>query len=194
MRPAAGGSRGGRAGRLSRVGTVEIARTGELAGDALDSLRLLNEAAHGHPFVEDWTNAVGGTHFFIRVDGMPVSHAAVVERRLHASGHAMLAGYVEAVATLPAHQSRGLGSQIMASVTEFVRERYDLGGLCTGRTAFYEAFGWRRWRGPTFVRIGGGRERTPEEDGNVLVLVTDRTPAIDFDGPIDCEWRPGDVW
>ena len=39
-----------------------------------------------------------------------------------------------------------------------------------------------------------GDERTPEEDGFVLVRLTPTSPDLDLSAPISCEWRPGDVW
>jgi aminoglycoside 2'-N-acetyltransferase I len=82
----------------------------------------------------------------------------------------------------------------MTAVNDHIRAVYELGALGTGSPAFYERLGWLRWRGPTFVHTDRGLERTPEEDGGVLVLPTPTSPAIDLDAPISCDWRPGDVW
>lgn len=82
----------------------------------------------------------------------------------------------------------------MRHVGELIRERYVLGALSTGAHAFYEAFAWERWRGPTFVDSPRGRERTPEDDGTIMILQTRRSPRLDLDGDIACDWRPGDVW
>ena len=82
----------------------------------------------------------------------------------------------------------------MRKVAEVIAEGYELGALGTGVQPFYEALGWERWRGPTYVRTDRGRERTPDEDGGILVLRTPLTPALDLDAPISCEWRIGDVW
>jgi aminoglycoside 2'-N-acetyltransferase I len=37
-------------------------------------------------------------------------------------------------------------------------------------------------------------ERTPEEDGGILILRTPMTPPLDLTAALSCEWRPGDVW
>jgi len=36
--------------------------------------------------------------------------------------------------------------------------------------------------------------RTPDEDGGILILRTLRTPSLDLDDSIVCDWRSGDVW
>jgi aminoglycoside 2'-N-acetyltransferase I len=45
------------------------------------------------------------------------------------------------------------------------------------------------------VRAPNGEQRTPDEDGYVMILRTASTPAdLDLEAPISCDWRPGDVW
>jgi aminoglycoside 2'-N-acetyltransferase I len=143
----------------------------------------------------DWQHAVGGQHFIAEVDGAIGSHASVVERELHVGGHPVRTGYVEAVATSPKLQGRGLGSAVMEAVNAHIVADYELGALGTGAHAFYERLGWQTWRGPTFVRTDGGQRRTPDEDGDILVLPTPTSPTpLDLDAPLSCDWRPGDVW
>jgi aminoglycoside 2'-N-acetyltransferase I len=129
------------------------------------------------------------------VERQIVAHAAVVERELHVGERPLRTGYVEAVATAPALQGRGYGTLVMRAVNEVIAERYELGALGTGSHGFYERLGWQTWRGPSFVRLPDGRvERTPDEDGFILVLTTPASPRLDLASPIGCEWRPGDVW
>ena len=71
---------------------------------------------------------------------------------------------------------------------------YELGALGTGRHHFYERLGWETWRGQAFVRGPGGPERTPEDEGYILVLRTPRRRRSSSTDDISCEWRPGDVW
>jgi aminoglycoside 2'-N-acetyltransferase I len=130
----------------------------------------------------------------LELDGEIVAHASVVERELHVDGRPLRTGYVEAVATAPERQGRGLGSLVMDDVTAYVRERFELGALGTGRVSFYERLGWLAWKGPTSVRKADGPLRTPEDDGYVLVLPTPTSPLLDLTAPISCDWRPGDVW
>ena len=177
---------------------VREVTTDALSRAELGALRGLFDAAWAddpEAFTdEDWEHAVGGLHFVVEDGGSIVAHASVVERELHVDGRPVATGYVEAVATLPAHQRRGHGSAVMRAVGAHIDRRLRLGALGTGLAAFYERLGWVVWRGPTFVRTDGGLVRTAEEDGQVLVRLTPATPDIDLSAPISCEWRPGDVW
>ena len=163
------------------------------------AIRVLLERAFGSDeeerFTEaDWDHAVGGVHFVLDVAGEIVSHASVVERELHVGGRPLRTGYVEAVATAPDRQGAGYGSLVMADVTAWIRDRFELGGLGTGRHAFYQRLGWLTWIGPSSVRMGDGEQPTPEDDGYILVLPTPSSPPLDLTAPISCDWRPGDVW
>ena len=82
----------------------------------------------------------------------------------------------------------------MGDVTAWIRERFELGALGTGRHGFYQRLGWLTWTGPSFVRTPDGPQRTPEDDGYILVLPTPSSPPIDLAASISCDWRPGDVW
>lgn len=121
-------------------------------------------------------------------------HASVVERRLETEGRRLRTGYIEAVATRPDRQRRGLATRVIQTLTDYVRAEFELGALCTGENDFYARFGWETWHGPTFVRTEDGLVRTAHEDGNVMILRTALSPAIDPAASISCEWRPGDVW
>ena len=174
-----------------------------LASDALSSgdiaaLRELFEAAwSGEPegfTAQDWEHAVGGVHFILYEEERVIAHASVVPRELHADGHALRTGYVEAVATSPPHQRRGHGSALLREVTDYIDGAFELGALDTGSPGYYRRLGWVVWEGPTFVRTNAGPVRTEEEDGSVLVRLTPRSPKLDLRGPISCDWRPGDAW
>ena len=177
--------------------------TGDLTAAEIAAIRGLLWAAFeadesyesAEPFSEDdWQHGLGGTHFVLDLDGEIVAHASVVERELHVDGRPLRTGYVEAVATAPDRQGRGLGSIVMADASAYIRERFELGALGTGRHSFYERLGWLRWKGPTAVRTPRGTRPTPDEDGDILVLPTPSSPRLDLTAPISCEWRPGDVW
>ena len=172
-----------------------VATTGELGAALLDEVhRLVLAAFEGDFGDEDWAHALGGTHVVVSEDGVPVAHAAVVPRTLYAGGQALRTGYLEAVATAPAHQGRGLGSRAVSAASEVVRASYDMGALSTGRPAFYERLGWERWRGRTFVRDGGTLTRTADEDDGVLVLRYCATAGLDRTLDLACEARRGDDW
>jgi aminoglycoside 2'-N-acetyltransferase I len=82
----------------------------------------------------------------------------------------------------------------MREVNAIIRDRFELGALGTGSHHFYERLGWLTWQGPTYVRTSDGLERTPDEDGGILILETPASPPLDIRAPLSCGWRPGDVW
>ncbi len=179
--------------RVRRLATIELTAT-EIA-----AIRSIMDDAFGPDEDErftddDWDHALGGVHFVLDVDGVIVTHAAVVERSLWIADRPLRTGYVEAVATAPARQGAGHGTQVMTDVTAWIRERFELGCLGTGRHAFYERLGWRTWLGPSAVRTAEGPRPTPDDDGYLMVLATPSSPPLDLTVPISCEWRPGDVW
>jgi aminoglycoside 2'-N-acetyltransferase I len=171
--------------------------TNELARSDLEQMRRLFEVAWPDEAYTDadWDNLLGGVHFVVELDGSLASHAAVVARELRTGGHVLRTGYVEAVATWPELQRRGLATRAMRAAGALIVAEYQLGGLDTGSQGFYERLGWERWRGPTSVRTSEGEVRTPDEDGYVMVLRTPASPTdLDLDALISCEWREGDVW
>jgi aminoglycoside 2'-N-acetyltransferase I len=176
-------------------GPSEHARpTRDLTPAFLASLKRMLEECYGEPLAEDWEHALGGVHFYIEEDGEPVAHASVVERRLETGDQQFRTGYIEAVATRPDRQRRGLGSRVVQAATAHVLEEYELGGLSTGQNDLFARFGWETWRGPTFVRTDSGLERTAAEDGGVMILRAGPSAGVDLDGAVSCEWRSGDVW
>jgi aminoglycoside 2'-N-acetyltransferase I len=180
------------------VAVVRGVPSGELRPREVAVLRQLFDAAWAddeEPFTDqDWDHAVGGIHFLVEEDGEIRAHASVVGRELHAGEHRLAAGYVEAVATWPAHKRRGYGTAVMREVGAHIDRTFPLGALDTGRPGFYERLGWVVWEGPTFVRTETGLIRTAEDDGAVLVRLTPTSPDLDLSAPISCDWRPGDVW
>lgn len=168
---------------------AEVARLHELMRDAFAG------DEHGGFTDEDWQHALGGTHFLLESDGEIVCHASVVTRELHVAGVPLKTAYVEAVATEPRMQGQGLGTQVMRAVGDFIDAGdWQIAALGTGSQAFYERLGWRIWGGPAFVRTAEGDQPTPDEDGYIMVRLTPRSPALSWEAPISCEWRPGDVW
>ncbi|MEO7664145.1 MAG: GNAT family N-acetyltransferase [Candidatus Limnocylindrales bacterium] len=173
--------------------------TAALTAGERDEIRSIMDAAfagdeHGGFSDDDWEHALGGIHVILDLDGTVVTHAAVVEREIHIGARACRAGYVEAVATLPARDGQGYGSRVMGAVNDHIAAGYELGVLGTGRHRFYERLGWQVWAGPAFVRRPAGLVRTPDEEGFLLVLPTSASPPFDGTEAISCEWRPGDVW
>jgi aminoglycoside 2'-N-acetyltransferase I len=179
---------------------LDTGSTDTLSAAFLRDLRTLLDAAFDGDFSDDdWAHTIGGVHVWIARDSGSgselISHGSVVPRTMTCDGHALRVGYVEAVATVADRRREGHGSAVMARLNEVIGERYDLGVLSTGTPEFYETIGWERWRGPTFVDTpDAGRQRTADDDGGVMILRTPRSPRVDLDGAIVCDWRPGDVW
>lgn len=175
--------------------TVHDAPTAALTPALTAEIRALLAAAFAGDFsAADWDHALGGVHVWVSGPDGVVSHGSVVERTLVCDGQALRVGYVEAVATAAPHRRRGHGAAVMRRIGDHIRARHPLGALSTGTVAFYAPLGWELWRGPTYVDGPGGRERTPDDDGDVMILRTAATPALDLGGAIVCDWRPGDVW
>jgi aminoglycoside 2'-N-acetyltransferase I len=170
-------------------------RSGLLAASQLRDFRTLLDGAFDGDFSDDdWAHALGGTHVWVDGPDGAVSHGALVERTLVCSGHVVRVGYVEAIATAPTHRRRGHASDVLRHINGLIREQYALGALSTGTPEFYERLGWERWRGPTFANGPHGLERTPDDDGGIMILRTPRTPHLNLDGDIAADWRAGDVW
>ena len=119
-----------------------------------------------------------------------VGHACWTGRWLQPEGLPPLhTAYVDAVATEPAHQGRGIGAAVMH---RFAREAtgYQLQALSSTQEAgFYERLGWERWRGPLAVRTAQGLQPTP--DDTVLIRRTVTTPALDLTTRLIADDRGG---
>ncbi|MEA2505501.1 MAG: aminoglycoside 2-N-acetyltransferase [Actinomycetota bacterium] len=154
------------------------------------------DATGGGLTEEDWKHTLGGMHVFAcdQSGGTVVSHAAVIARVLIAEGRPIRTGYVEAVATSPRHRHRGYASTVMREAASLIHAGYELGALATGLPDFYMSLGWELWRGPTWAGSPAGPRRTPDEDGAVMVLRTVASAHLDTTGPLEGDWRPGDVW
>ncbi len=179
---------------------IRQARTDELSELDIAAVRALLDLAFGDDpeegfTEEDWQHALGGLHFVAEMEGRIVGHASVVPRTLWVGDRPIRTGYVEAVATEPTAQGRGIGTALMRAAGAHIEDVYELGALGTGAHRFYERLGWRAWQGPSFVRAPDEIRRTPDEDGYILVLDTPSTPQpLDLGSPIACDWRSGDVW
>ena len=173
--------------------TLEVTRA--LFPASCTELRALLDRAFAGAFSDDdWAHALGGWHVLARRDGAVVAHAAVVPRVLRVGGRPLPVGYVEAVATDPAHQRTGLGTAVVREVGALVAEHFAMGALSTGAHGFYARLGWERWRGPTFVRRDGEDVPTPDEDDGVMVLRVARSADVDLAQPLSCDARTGDDW
>lgn len=171
-----------------------VCHTAELTPEELAAARGLLDGAFAGDFGDDdWEHGLGGTHALV-VDGDDVvAHGSLVMRRLLHHGRALRTGYVEGVAVRPDSRRAGHASSVMVAL-EALAPAYDLLALSSTDEGipFYESRGWQRWRGPTSVLAPTGIQATPDDDDGVYVLPG--PAAVDLDGPLTCDWRPGDVW
>lgn len=179
--------------------TLRTVTSPELRPEEREALRALFAAAWARKeesfSSQDWEHTFGGTHFLLEDADRILTHASVVPRHLVSGGVVLPTGYVESVATWPQDQGHGYATRVMTEVAAHIDDRYRLGALDTGSPAFYERLGWVLWRGPTSVASPSGEiTPTPYEDGAVMVRHTPATPTLDLDGPLTCDWRPGDAW
>lgn len=181
-------------GWLNRIVDHGVYVERDPSAERLAAYRRLLWAAFDDFSETDFANAVGGTHVVIDIDDVVVAHAAVVARSIEVAGRDIATGYVEAVATDPRWQGRGLGTAVMRRVDAVLRNGFAMGALSTGRHAFYERLGWERWQGPTYVRGPDGPLRTPDEDDGIMVLRFGTSESLDLTAPISCKTRPGDDW
>lgn len=125
--------------------------------------------------------------FYLPADGLHVlasdaeqlvGHAGVMTRWLQPKTRRLLrTAYVDAVATPPEHQGRGIGSALMQYLATAVTD-CEIGCLETDDPGFYRRLAWEEWRGP----LGGRSEQrlipTPDQKG-IMILRMPATPRLD---------------
>ncbi len=175
---------------------LRLAHTADLSPRDLSAVRALLDDAFVGPdacTAEDHEHALGGLHALLWEGSELVGHGSVVMRRLLHGGQALRTGYVEAVAVRTDRRRRRHGDAVMGALERVVRGGYALGALSatSDAAAFYTARGWQVWAGTTSVLTPDGRQRTPDDDGGVLVLPV--TARLALAGDLACGWRNGDV-
>jgi aminoglycoside 2'-N-acetyltransferase I len=89
-----------------------------------------------------------GLHVLAYADQRLVSHAVVTTRWLQPENLPLLkTAYVDAVATHPLYQGRGVGSALMRHLASAIAE-YEIACLETERVSFFSRLGWEEWQGP----------------------------------------------
>jgi aminoglycoside 2'-N-acetyltransferase I len=172
---------------------LELVPSGRLTGSRHAALLALCSAAYEEDFAPSLRDIGPATHLLGYLGDTLVTHAAWVERALCGGGCGTLwSAYIEAVATDPAHQGNGYGTAVMREIVRHLGA-YDLAALSPSDEGFYARLGWETWRGPLSYRHGSRVVPTPEEQ--VMVFRLNRTPAaLSLDAPLECDWRPGEVW
>lgn len=133
----------------------------------------------------------GGRHYIAYERDTLVGHAMVTTRWLHVGGQRLKTAYVDAVATHPAHQGRGIGSAVMRRLASGLAG-FDIGCLETDRPGFYERLGWESWRGPLAGLKGSEVIPTPDQQG-ILILRLPPSRDVDVDAHLTIEWD-GRIW
>lgn len=171
---------------------LSVIPTGRLAPETRDVIVAMCTRAFDQDFGNLFDFVTDSLHVLAYAEGALIGHACWATRRLQPEGRTALhAAYVDAVATDPAYQGRGVGSAVIRRVIGEIRP-YDLGGLSTRRVSFYARLGWERWRGPTAMRTDDGLVPTP--DDTVMVLRTPTTPALDTATLLIADYRAGQAW
>jgi aminoglycoside 2'-N-acetyltransferase I len=148
-----------------------------------------------HDFATLFAFVTDSRHVLASEGDTLVGHACWEVRRIQPKGLSPLrTAYVDAVATEPARQGRGIGSAVMR---RFAAEAADcqLHALATDSApGFYERLGWERWRGPLAARTPRGLEPTPVDGDIVLIHGTPTTPALDLTARLIAHDRPHHPW
>jgi aminoglycoside 2'-N-acetyltransferase I len=157
---------------------------------------LLDLAFDGRFDDHDWDHCLGGLHLIITDAGVPVAHAAVVQRRFLHEERSWRGGYVEGVAVHPQQRGRGLAAAVLTETERLINAGYQLGALSAsddGR-GLYLARGWFPWQGQTAVLAPTGLTRTPGDDDSTLVRPVPGGARLTLTGTLACDWRDGDLW
>jgi aminoglycoside 2'-N-acetyltransferase I len=174
---------------------VRMMASDDLSDVMRSQLRAMLWQAFPDDFTEhDWEHGLGGVHVVACDGDRPVGHASVIGRTLYIGDESYLGGYLEAVAVDPAIRGRGIGVSVVQAANEVIAQQYPVAALSTHLHGFYEALGWRRWRGPTYVVAGEVWRRTEDEDAGVMVLYPPGSPVVDLTAPIAVHERSGDDW
>jgi len=176
--------------------TVIAAHTEELDDATRASIIRVCVEAHQE---EDFKNLFsyipsGGWHFLAYHDDELASHAVVTTRWLQPEDQPFLkTAYIDAVATLPAYQGLGYGSDLMRQLASEIDKEYEIACLETEWEAFYERLGWEVWRGPLAGRSEAGLIPTPNQTG-IMILRLSQTPALDLDKGLTIECQAERIW
>jgi aminoglycoside 2'-N-acetyltransferase I len=133
-----------------------------------------------------------GIHVLAYREQELVGHGVVTTRWLQPEGLPVLrTAYVDAVATLPAYQGRGIGSTVMRYLAQLLAD-FEIACLETDRVSFYAQVGWEVWRGPLAGRRAAELLPTPDQKG-IMILRLARTPPLDLDSLLVIEYA-GRIW
>jgi aminoglycoside 2'-N-acetyltransferase I len=175
---------------------IETRRTSELDGTARAEVVRLCIDAHREPDFEHLFSYLPpeGLHVLARSGDKLVGHAVITNRWLQPEDLPLLrTAYVDAVATSPAAQGRGVGTAVMRHLAEAVGDEFEIACLETESVSFYERLGWEEWRGPLAGRSDEGLIPTPDQKG-IMILRLPGTPELDLNLLLTIESHPARIW
>ena len=181
---------------MTEATEVRFFKTEELAADTRDAIINLCVLAHQEDDFKNLFSYVpsGGLHFLAFQGEQLVSHALVTTRWLQPEGQPLLkTAYIDAVATLPAHQGQGYGSALMRHLASTIDGEYVIACLETERIEFYKRLGWELWRGSLAGRSEQGLIPTPEQNG-IMILRLSQTPSLNLDSILTIECQDERIW
>ncbi|HWL91010.1 MAG TPA: GNAT family N-acetyltransferase [Actinomycetota bacterium] len=175
---------------------IDTRRTSELDETIRADVVRLCIDAHQQPDFENLFSYLPpeGLHVLARNKDKLVGHAVVTNRWLQPEGLPLLrTAYVDAVATSPAAQQRGVGTAVMRRLAEAVGDDFEIACLETESVSFYERLGWEEWRGPLAGRSDEGLIPTPDQKG-IMILRLPGTPELDLNLLLTIESHPARIW
>ncbi len=182
-------------GSGDEIPTLSSIRTSDVDEVLRSQIVRLCVAAHQEP---DFVNLFSylpadGLHVLATATGRLVGHAVVTTRWLQPGTSPLLrTAYVDAVATSPRHQGRGIGSAVVRYLATVIAD-YEIACLETDRQRFYRNLGWEEWRGPLGGRSRHGLIPTPDQTG-IMILRLPATPRLDLDAPLTIEANQWRIW
>lgn len=142
----------------------------------------------GEAYEEDFSELMAGygesAVHVIGFEGETIaSHGLWVPCRVRAGERDLRAASVEALATRPSHQGRGLGGAVLRRIVDEAAGRgFELCLLWAFDVGWYERRGWELWRGP--VAELGEEGLVPLTGDDVMIHRLPRTPALDLGAPL----------
>ena len=104
-------------------------------------------------------------HFFLDVDGEPVSHASLLKHEVSVGGRPVLVAGLGGVVTRPEAQGRGYARRLVRHAAEFFAEEWNVeAGLlfCLPRmVSYYEALVWQTIDAPVLIEQPSGQIAAP---------------------------------
>lgn len=173
---------------------IQLVRSEGMSVALREQIRVLCSMAYEEDFTAYLQLLSPATHLLGYSGGELVSHVAWVDRELRVGGLGSLrTAYIEAVATLPAHQGRGFATALLQATPPLVQD-FQLAALAPSDAAFYQRLGWRLWQGPlSYIDPFGAQIETPEEQ--VMIFPLPLTPSdLDVRASLSTKWRAIEVW